>query len=113
MFHTDGRTDDHTADDMTKLIVVFLNITKAPKSEVKYEHCSALNAGAKNSKKLFFTAGLLSSDTRDATHTRQYFRILLLYISVQVIRVYCTGTLQSLLSSNFTEGFWHENNLRY
>jgi len=32
---------------MTKLIVAFLNITNAPKSEGKYEYCSALNAGRK------------------------------------------------------------------
>jgi hypothetical protein len=72
--------------------------TNAPKSEGKYEYCWALNVGAKNSKTLFFTAWLLPCDTSAATHGRQYLLILLLYISVEVIRVYCTGTLQSLLS---------------
>ena len=108
---TDGRT--HWQTDMTKLIVAFLNIPNAPKSEGKYAYCSTLNVGAKNSKKLFFTAGMLSCDTSAATHGRQYLRMLLLYISVEVIHVYSTGTLQSLLSYNFTEGFWHENNVRY
>jgi hypothetical protein len=39
---------------MTTLIVAFLNLTNAPKSEGKYEYCSALNVGAENSRKLFF-----------------------------------------------------------
>ena len=90
---TDGRA--HGQRDMMKIILAFLNITNAPKSEGKYEYCSALNVGAKYSKKLFFTAELLSCDTSSATHGRQYLRILLLYISVEVIRDYCSGTLLS------------------
>ena len=37
------RMDGHT--DTTSLIVAFLNITNAPKSEGKYDYCSTLNVG--------------------------------------------------------------------
>jgi hypothetical protein len=64
-----------------------------------------LNIGTKNSKGMaVFTAGYWWCTPRASRHARQYRRVLLLYISVELIRVYFTETLPSFPSWYFMEG---------
>ena len=72
--------------------------------ESKWEYCSVSKFDITNSNIMnVFAAGLWSSGTSDALPGRQYRQMLLLYIPMKFIHVYCMERDQSFPSWNLIE----------
>jgi hypothetical protein len=75
-------------------------------SKWKWLYFSVLNVGTKNSNNMtVFTVGSWSCGTSAARPGREYCHVLLSYISVEIICVYCIDTLPFYQDGILRDGF--------